>query len=170
MEVQKISATAQKFDGVTYYLCGTYFQRKGRRLHRAVWEYHNGAIPAGYHVHHKDGDRSNNDISNLALLEGSEHLSEHMRRPQRRAESAACIGPAREAARAWHGSDAGRAYHSQLGLENWEKRKVQTYVCSFCGKEFQTKFVYSQGSNHFCGPNCKAAFRRRRLRNADQSG
>lgn len=170
MEVQKVSATAQKFDGVTYYLCGAYFQRKGRRLHRAVWEYHNGEIPAGYHVHHKDGDRSNNNISNLELLEGHEHLSGHMSSPERRAESAACIGAAREAARVWHGSDAGRAYHSKLGLENWERRKVQTYVCSFCGKTFRTKFVYPQGSNHFCGPNCKAAFRRRRLRNEGQSG
>lgn len=54
MEVQRISTTAQRFDGVTYYLCGEYFQRKGRRLHRAVWEHHNGKIPNGYHVHHKD--------------------------------------------------------------------------------------------------------------------
>ena len=68
MEVQRISTTAQRFDGVTYYLCGEYFQRKGRRLHRAVWEHHNGKIPNGYHVHHKDGDRNNNDISNLELL------------------------------------------------------------------------------------------------------
>lgn len=82
MEIQKISETAQKFDGVTYYLCGTYFQRKGHRLHRVVWEYHNGEIPDGYHIHHRDGDRSNNDISNLELLEGHEHLSGHMSTPE----------------------------------------------------------------------------------------
>lgn len=40
MEVQKISSTAQRFNGVTYYLCGQYFQHRGKRLHRAVWEYH----------------------------------------------------------------------------------------------------------------------------------
>ena len=45
MEVHVVSATAQRFNGQTYYLCGDYFQRKGRRLHRAVWEYHNGEIP-----------------------------------------------------------------------------------------------------------------------------
>ena len=163
MEIKKIGETAQKFNGTTYYLCGKYFQRKGRRLHRAVWEYHNGEIPSGYHVHHMDGDRSNNDIANLTLIEGHEHLSEHMSRPQRKAESAAGIGPAREAARAWHGSAKGKEWHSKQGKENWEKRAIQTYTCSFCGQEFQTKFVYPNGSNHFCGQNCKMKYRRRRL-------
>lgn len=169
MEVQKISKTVQRFDGVTYYRCGEYFQRKGHRLHRAVWEYHNGEIPGGYHVHHKDGDKSNNDIENLALLKQSEHLSRHMRTPERRAESAESIKAAREAARAWHGSADGLAYHARRGRENWEKRKMQTYTCSFCGREFQTKFVYPKGSNHFCNPNCKAKFRWRRLHGENQN-
>lgn len=168
MEVQKISSTAQRFNGVTYYLCGQYFQHRGKRLHRAVWEYHNGQIPDGCHVHHRDGDKGNNDISNLALLDGREHLSGHMKTPERRLESAALIENAREAARKWHGSAEGTAFHARLGRENWEKRKIQTYRCSFCGKEFQTKFVYPKESNHFCHPNCKAKFRRRRLRDENQ--
>ena len=52
MDVQVISSTVQRFNGVSYYLCGKYFQRRGVRLHRMVWEYHNGKIPQGYHVHH----------------------------------------------------------------------------------------------------------------------
>ena len=164
MEVQRISKTAQRFNGVTYYLCGEYFQRKGKRLHRMVWEYYNGPIPEGCHVHHRDGDKCNNNIENLVLLDGHEHLHEHMSTPERKAESAACIGAAREAARVWHGSSEGLAYHSRLGKENWEKRKIQTYTCSFCGKEYQTKFVYPKGANHFCNQNCRAGFRRRRLR------
>ena len=57
MDVQVISSTVQRFNGVSYYLCGKYFQRRGVRLHRMVWEYHNGKIPQGYHVHHVDDDR-----------------------------------------------------------------------------------------------------------------
>ena len=68
MEVKVISNTVQKFNGESYYLCGQYFQRKGKRLHRTVWEFHNGTIPKGYHVHHKDGNRSNNAIENLTLM------------------------------------------------------------------------------------------------------
>lgn len=169
MEVHVVSATAQRFNGQTYYLCGDYFQRKGRRLHRAVWEYHNGEIPTGYHVHHVDGDKAHNDIENLTLLEGSEHLREHMNRPERKAQSAACIKVAREAACKWHGSADGLAYHSQLGKENWGKRELRTYECSFCGKKFQTKHIYAEGVNHFCHPNCKAKFRTRRLRSENQA-
>ena len=168
MEVQVISNTAQKFNGETYYLCGHYYQRKGKRLHRAVWEYHNGDIPKGYHIHHKDGDRTHNGIDNLALVYGRDHLSEHMNDPERAAQSRQSFKAAKEAACKWHGSEEGRAYHSKLGKENWEKRSVQTYTCSFCGKEFQTKHIYAEGWNHFCHPNCKAKFRTRRLRNENK--
>ncbi len=169
MEVQVISSTVQKFNGVSYYLCGYYYQRKGRRLHRAVWEHHNGEIPEGYHVHHKDGDRSHNSIDNLALMKGHDHLSEHMNMPDRVEHSKKVIEIAREAACKWHGSEEGLKFHSELGKENYAKRKVQTYECTFCGKEFQTKHVYPEGANHFCHQNCKMKYRRRRLRRENQS-
>ena len=38
---------------------------------RVVWEFHNGEIPEGLHVHHKNGDPSdyfNDNIGNLMLL------------------------------------------------------------------------------------------------------
>lgn len=37
-------------------------------LHRYIWEKHNGPIPKGHMVIHKDGNVHNNDISNLALV------------------------------------------------------------------------------------------------------
>ena len=153
MEVQVISNTVQKFNGVSYYLCGYYYQRKGRRLHRAVWEHHNGPIPKGYHVHHSDGDRSNNSIDNLVLLEGHDHLSEHMNAPERVAHSKKVIEKARVAASVWHGSDAGREWHSEHGKDAWNKRGLQTYICTECGKEFQTKHIYGVHDNHFCSNN-----------------
>lgn len=164
MEVQIISSTAQKFNGESYYLCGNYFQRKGRRLHRAVWEFHNGNIPEGYHVHHRDGDRSNNQIENLTLLEGNKHLSQHMSAPQRVEQSRQSIKHAIAKAPEWHRSEAGVEWHSQHAKEYWATAPLLTYTCSFCGKEFQTKNVSYKG-NHFCHNNCRAAFRRRRLRN-----
>lgn len=165
MEVQVISKTIQNFNGESYYLCGNYFQRKGRRLHRAVWEYHNGEIPKGYHVHHVDGDISHNNISNLTLLKSSVHLSAHMRNEERKEKSRKNVKKAIEAAPEWHKSEEGRQWHSERGKENWKTRTIQTYVCSYCGKEFQTKHIYTENSNRFCHPNCKAAFRRRRIRN-----
>ena len=165
MEVQVISKTVQKFNGESFYLCGMYFQHKGKRLHRAVWEYYNGKIPKGYHIHHKDGDRCNNDISNLTLLEGKAHLSEHMSNEERKSQSRESIKQASQFASIWNGSEDGKKWHSQHAKEYWKNAPINEYVCSFCGKSFKTRYVYSSNSNRFCHPNCKASYRRRRLRN-----
>lgn len=157
--VEVISETVQKFNGASYYRCGFYFQRKGRRLHREVWQYHNGEVPSGYHVHHIDGDRSNNSIENLALMEGRDHLSEHMKAPDRVEHSKKAIEIARVAASKWHGSEDGREWHSHHGKENWQKREMQTYICTECGKEFQTKHIFGEGQNRFCSNKCKTRYR-----------
>lgn len=47
-------------------------------LHRLLWMVANQAeIPEGYDIHHIDGNRSNNSINNLELIEQSTHRSEH---------------------------------------------------------------------------------------------
>lgn len=53
-----------------YYGCTT-----GERqlLHRDVWEHHRGAIPDGWDIHHRDHNKTNNDIANLECLPKDEH-------------------------------------------------------------------------------------------------
>lgn len=165
METVVLSDKQQMFNGVTYYLCGFYYQKNGKRLHRAVWEYHNGEIPKGFHVHHKDGDRSNNSIDNLELMAASAHLSEHGKDERNKERSRKNIKKAIDAARAWHGTEEGFEWHSQHVKEMWAKRTPFTYTCSFCGKEFQSMHKYGKDMNHFCHQNCKVSYRRRRLRN-----
>lgn len=47
-------------------------------LHRLVWMVANQCdIPKGYHIHHKDGNKQNNSIYNLELIESFLHNSEH---------------------------------------------------------------------------------------------
>lgn len=47
-------------------------------IHRIIWMVANGCdIPEGYHIHHIDGNKLNNSIYNLELVQGNEHLSEH---------------------------------------------------------------------------------------------
>lgn len=167
MEVQIISSTVQKFNGESFYLCGLYFQHKGKRLHRTVWEHHNGVIPKGYHVHHKDGNRCNNDISNLILMQGSQHLSDHMQAEERKNQSKESLKRAVAVAPAWHHSEEGKKWHSEHGKNAWKNRQLLTYVCTYCGNQFSTRNVYGKHQNHFCHNNCKAAFRRQRIRNGE---
>ena len=48
-------------------------------LHHLVWEKHyNKKVPKGYHIHHKDENKTNNDINNLQLMSASEHMKLHM--------------------------------------------------------------------------------------------
>lgn len=64
-----ISNTVQEFNGERFYLSGKKFSNRTKRsLHRVVWEHHFGAIPKGYFIHHKNGNRSDNDIENLEMV------------------------------------------------------------------------------------------------------
>jgi hypothetical protein len=42
-------------------------------MHRYVWQKEKGKIPIGWDIHHKDEDKSNNNIYNLECLPKSEH-------------------------------------------------------------------------------------------------
>lgn len=156
-----LSETQQAFMGTTYYLCGFYFQNKGRRLHRAVWEHCNGKIPDGCHVHHIDGDRSNNQIENLSLLPRLEHIRQHAQEPERRDNGRRAIVLAIQAAPEWHGSDDGRKWHSEHAKEYWANAPMNEYICDMCGKTYKTRAVRHKG-HHFCGGNCKARYGRRK--------
>ena len=46
-------------------------------MHRYIWEYYNGEIPKNCVIHHIDFDRANNDISNLQLMNKTEHRKLH---------------------------------------------------------------------------------------------
>lgn len=42
-----------------------------------IWEKHNGKIPKGYLIHHKDKNPLNDNIENLEIMTRAEHLDEH---------------------------------------------------------------------------------------------
>ena len=56
------------------------YRTDGKRLrmeHDLVWEAHYGKIPEEMQIHHIDGDKTNNDISNLQLVTPLEHKRIH---------------------------------------------------------------------------------------------
>lgn len=161
MKVKVISPTIQEFEGERFYLCGNYFQHRGKRLHITVWRYHNGEVPKGYHVHHIDEDRTNNQIENLALMEAGMHSSLHQNAESRKEYQHEHIKDMRVLASEWHRSDAGRQWHREHAEKGWEKMEPVEYKCTQCGKVFSSRHRYGPKENTFCSNNCKAAYRRK---------
>ena len=68
------------FYNVVYYIC--LMENKRERGYRLKWVKHHGSIPVdsngrSYEIHHIDGNRKNNDISNLTCIPIEEHLRIH---------------------------------------------------------------------------------------------
>lgn len=59
-----------------YYMVAAQYDRKVHYFmeHRVVWVWHNGAIPKGMVVNHKDYVRGNNKIENLELMTQKENI------------------------------------------------------------------------------------------------
>lgn len=149
------------FNGKSFTLAsnGRYYynSRLRKSLHQVVWEYYNGEIPKGYHVHHIDHDGLNNDISNLKLMEEKEHLKYHadLQDKEKLREHAEKI---REKAIEWHKSTKGREWHK----EHYEKMKDKLHVeielvCQECGKTYKT----TKHDSKFCSNKCRTKHRRK---------
>lgn len=138
-------------------------KQKKKSLHRAVWEYHKGEIPKGYHIHHIDGNQFNNEIDNLELVKGRDHLIEHMKK--RVADNPeffkSLAEKGRKHAAEWHSSEEGIEWHKKhakkigFGHKTYGKKN-----CDYCGR----KFTMRRKCARFCHNNCKSANRRQLIR------
>lgn len=126
------------------------------RAHVWVWINSRGSIPKGCHIHHRDGNKSNNSIENLELMSQSEHLKLHMITPERRKKSKETADKYRHLTKAWHASEEGRAWHKAHGILAWIERKEITITCKVCQKQAKTKTLHQQ----FCSNACKSKWRR----------
>lgn len=134
---------------------GGYKFSKGTRVHRLVWTNHNGAIPEGSVVHHKNGIKDDNRIENLELMTLSEHASLHA--PDTRVGRLKGLPKMLEAARLWHKGPAGKDWHKknyQLTKDRLHAKKP--HVCEQCGKEYESNRVKD---TKFCSGKCKTAHR-----------
>ncbi|HDX9500169.1 HNH endonuclease [Bacillus paranthracis] len=142
-----------------YYLSTKKIGNSRIRLHRYVWEKHNGAIPKGFEVHHKDNNKDNNELNNLELLSKSSHAKHHMNNPtelQKDTIHNNKMFKAQEKAVEWHKSEEGRAWHSEHAKKVYANLKYKTYTCKHCASKFKSK---KQDGVKFCSPSCQSAFR-----------
>lgn len=148
-----------KDDKTGYYL-SSIINGKRYRLHRYVWEYYNGKIPKGYHIHHKDHNKDNNELDNLELLTKQEHIKIHMNEMSEETKQKYrnnLNNIVRPKAIEWHKSQNGKEWHKEQYKISLGNREKQKFICEYCGKEYET---LNNGTNKFCSKKCASAFRR----------
>jgi hypothetical protein len=140
-----------EFGGEKYYRDNDgYFKSsrsRGRKLlHRDVWSAANGPIPDGWHIHHRDHDRGNNDLANLEALSAKRHHGHH--------------GP--KGAFRWSGEQRSASRASE-----WTAREPWPRTCRECGAEYLSR---SNKPSHYCTPKCcdKAMGRKRTERQRER--
>ena len=138
------------------------------RLHRVVWEYYKGEIPDNMHIHHIDGNKSNNDISNLELLTPHEHAKKHgLQTAQlwQREDMQKARKRGREKCKIWHASEEGKKWHSEHQKATISKNVISK-ICTDCGAEFKT--WHDKREQSMCR-KCRDKYSKRELRRLKKS-
>lgn len=128
-------------------------------LHRYIYEQAHGAIPKGFHVHHKDGNPNNNALENLECLSAADHRHEHPFTDEQLERQKEHLERIRPLTKAWHKSAEGRAKHKEIGALAYVNFKPEPKICENCGKTFLPHAVGNR--DKFCSNACKSAWRRK---------
>lgn len=167
------------FNGVKYsknkkgYYCATLKSNSHNpnigKLHRAVWSYHKGDIPMWYDIHHKDGNKENNNIDNLICIEHSRHQKHHIEvmlsEVTRDCLCINCNNP-------FIPNEPSQIYCSaRCGNQYRHKQKMVYYnrVCTHCGKPFTTNRIDRTYCCNMCGQAERTKSYRKRKREALKS-
>lgn len=154
----------QEFNGVRYYWKPSGYYRadgaRARYMHRDVWRFHHGPIPPDHHIHHRDGDRGNNDVANLECMHGSAHISKHSRQNSIAGSDKAKrhMANIRPAASAWHASPEGIAWHREHAAALWANREIERRACVRCEGIYEV--LRGAAKRGFCSASCQSAARR----------
>lgn len=146
-----------------YYMTENWGRGTPSTLHRAIWSFHNGPIPEGFHVHHKDGDKFNNDISNLEAISRRDHLAHHAAESTwiKSPENIEQLKSINHLAKEWHASPEGLEWHKQHGKKTWGNRALSEVKCQEpdCEKTFMTPWP---NRAKYCSSACKERSRCRK--------
>lgn len=128
-------------------------------LHREIWKAHNGPIPPGHHVHHKDRNPLNNDISNLECVPAREHGAIHFggnRSHEWTVKQREHLAKIRPLSHEWIKTPEGRLRAAANARRMWEKIQPTKQVCVWCGAEYETPFPTR---SLYCSPKCRGLHR-----------
>ena len=134
-----------------------------KRLHRYIYECEIGIIEKGMHIHHKDENPLNNDISNLEKKEKRKHLSEHYNSKtdeQKAFTKNNFIEKVIPCAKIWHSSKEGIDWHREHAKNSLMSDVDIEKNCPNCSVDFKTKVKRQK----YCTTRCDNKYKARRLR------
>ena len=120
---------------------GIYSKKKRDTSYHRIWIEHNGPIPKdeqgrSMEIHHIDGDKTNNDISNLQLVTIQEHYEIHLNQKD--------WGACHMIAVRMNKSPEEISHFARLG----QLRLIEQGVHHLCGPDFNLKRV-ANGTHHW---------------------
>src|SRR3990167_1094369 len=139
---------------------GGHVKRGIQHIHQEIWKSHYGPIPDGCHIHHKDGDFLNNDISNLECVSSEKHHKVHGERGDYATTKALQhLAKIRHLTVAWHQSAEGKEWHRRHAKQHGFGKAIRRCaICSECGKDYCHEYV---GKSKFCSGKCSLRSRRK---------
>ncbi len=143
-----------------YYQATVKSRERKNWLHQYVYEKEIGPISEGMEVHHVNGDKDDNSIGNLEILNSIDHHLKHgpyrytdPERYQRQLEHLNRIRPDH----VWPTDPVKYEEHRQALTRAMQAMKPVEMICERCGASFMAKPC---GVHHFCSNACKSAHRR----------
>lgn len=144
-----------------YFSPSGYDNRRGiDMLHREMWKFYKGPIPAGHHIHHVDEDTSHNEIGNFECLSPDDHAARHPNKAwAHKAGHRKHLQKIRPMAAVWHSTEEGMEWHRQHMQRLWADRiQIRAIICECCGKTRRTRAMQAV---KYCSRACFAKARRK---------
>ena len=127
-------------------------------LHRCLYQYFVGEIPAGFEIHHIDNNPENNSLENLLCLTKSEHTRLHFESSTGRFSKAemTCQMCGKTFQKRYNGHNRFCSDKCKNKARHIEDREVR--ICAYCGNPFETE--HSSKVTH-CSVSCAQKDRHR---------
>lgn len=143
-EIIEVDECHVKFDGRVFRKdTRTGYYEANCSLHREIWRFFHGEIPKGYEVHHRDLNRSNNDITNFDLLTKAEHKKIHV--------ATLKTFKCQVCGRKFKAGSVSRYCSKECRKEGVRRKYLKKYTCEYCGREFEATRHYPY---RFCSKVC----------------
>ena len=153
-KIEVINEKYVEFDGHAFRKTSGGYYDRCESLHGAIYEKFYGIkIPKEYSIHHVDGDKNNNDVSNLQMLTRSEHQKKHTACQFKTKKKFVCIvcGKEYEAINNGH-----NCFCSSKCRDKWSTikypRRAKEKECLYCGNKFES---YNKNAK-YCSQSCRA--------------